>query len=236
MTGSSAASYGFGEGQWVFDKNVASNWDNEMYGHIPSYHHVINLSVDLISRLHGKSARILIYWAATGNQIEAYLERGWNPKNIFGMNYSQPLNFYLRRRFPTCPNRLVHVACRPYKPAIDAPFDVVQMHWSLHFEPLNKRAEVLKCIFDTLTPGGTLLLSEKTEQPDVVEKMYHDYKRSKGVNNEEIRAKKNAIRNVLRTLPSHWYECSLKMTGFVDVCIIHSNLGFVTWTARKPEQ
>ncbi len=235
MPDTSEACYGFEEGAWVFDDKVAENWQNEMDGHIPSYWHVIKLSAEIVERIHGKSARILSFWTATGNQFIPYLERGWDPKNFFGMNYSEPLDLSFRERYPHSQSRQVDIEDRPYNLTIDAPFDVVQMHWSLHFEPLEKRTQVLQQIYDSLNTGGTLLLSDKTAQPAIVESLYHNFKKSQGVSDEEIAAKKKAIVGVLDSLPSHWYENALKDTGFVDICVVHANLGFVTWVARKPE-
>lgn len=226
--------YGFEEGTWVFDDKVVKNWQNEMDGHIPGYWDVINLSADIVERIHGKSARILNYWAATGNQFIPYQDKGWDPENFMGMNYSEAHDQNFRERFPDCPNRQISIEKRPYNPLTDAPFDVVQMHWSLHFEPLDKRGEVLQQIYDSLNEGGTLLLTDKTKQSEVVEGLYHDFKRAQGVSDEEIDAKKKAIIGVLEPLPSHWYEDVLKKTGFVDICVVHAQLGFVTWLARKP--
>lgn len=188
MLDSSKACYGFQEGEWVFDNSVVNNWLGEMEGHIPSYWHVINLSAEIVGRLHDKSARILSFWAATGNQFLSYLERGWKPENLFGLNYSKPLDDSFRAKFPDSQSRQVDIEERPYNPTIDAPFDVVQMHWSLHFEPLDKRTQLLQQIHDALNPGGTLLLTDKTLQSAVVESMYHDFKRSKGVSEEYIEA------------------------------------------------
>lgn len=226
--------YGFEEGSWVFDEKVVKNWQNEMDGHIPGYWDVINLSADIVEHIHGQSARILSYWTATGNQFLPYKAKGWEPVNFVGMNYSEAHHKSFNERFPECPSRLSDIQARPYNPLVDSPFDVVQMHWSLHFEPLDKRFEVLKHIYDSLNAGGTLLLTDKTKQPEVVERLYHDFKRKQGVSDEEIAAKKKAIIGVLDPLPSHWYEDTLKQIGFVDICIVHAQLGFVTWLARKP--
>ena len=64
--------------------------------------------------------------------------------------------------------------------------------------------------------------------------MYHDYKRCQGITEDVIEQKKGAIVGVLEAMPAKWYFGLLEQAGFVDIEILHSNVGFVTWMARKP--
>lgn len=229
--------YGFIEGGWKFDQKMVDNFKSEMKGHIPGWAEVLALCSETVVRIHGNGARILSFWVGCGIQFEDYLQRGWDPEKLFGINYSEPLHNLVLKEFPSVTFRLVPEHTRPYDPSEDGPFDVVQMLWSLHFEhprEPERRAEVLSSVFQSLSPGGIFILSEKTTQTPEMAEAYYEFKRQQGVPEEVIQAKKAALVGVLETLPKEWYETALMETGFTDTCVLHSRLGFVTWLARKP--
>lgn len=236
-----SSDYGFKVGQWEFNSKVTANWEFEMCGHIPDRDMVLDLCADIVSRSFSTSAKILVYWAAQGASFKRYMERGWEISKLKGINYSKPLHDALLTAFPGVTSILVDVKDRPANPCAPllggrCAFEVVHMPWSLHFEAVEDRLRVLQHIFAALLPGGILLLSEKTRQPGMIEEMYHKWKRDQGVPEYVIAAKKQAIVGVLETLPSKWYEDALVQAGFVEVVVVHSKLGFVTWMARKPGQ
>jgi len=214
-----------------------ADFDAEMQVDIPGWSEVIALCTSTVEQMHGQNARILSFWVGMGEQFDAYLKRGWAPDNLFGMNYSESLHDLVQERIPSVKFALVWEGSRPYDPRDDGPFDVVQMLWSLHFEhpqQPERRVEVLCNVFESLSAGGTLLLTEKTTQtPEIVEE-YHDFKRRQGVSEKTIEAKSRALVGVLETLPKEWYTKALADVGFIDVSIIHEKLCFVTWLARKP--
>jgi len=236
--GDEARGYGFGVGGWKFDNKVAANFLNEMRQHIPGWAEVVELCPHLVKKFYGTDARILSFWVGYGVQFDAYLKQGWSPQKLFGINYSQPLFDIMLNRLPDVTCRFIPESTRPYDPREDGPFDVVQMLWSLHFEyPKHpeKRKEVMRNVFASLSAGGVLLLAEKTTQSPETEEQYYDFKRSQGVSEETIQEKKASLVGVLETLPKEWYSATLQEVGFVDITIAHEYLGFVTWWARKPK-
>ena len=67
----------------------------------------------------------------------------------------------------------------------------------------------------------------------MVKHMYWDFKRRRGVSEEEIAAKANKIQGVLCNVSVSWYEEVLQSAGFASVCIAWARYGFVTFIARK---
>ena len=236
----SASDYGFKQsGSWTFhDKNVADNFDNEVHGHVAGYGVVIRLCAELSLRIHGPQKRVLSYWCGIGNQFEQYLKRGWSPEMIEGMNYSAPLRDRCVERFPEIRCHLgvdKEGAWNPLEAGGPGYYATIQMLWALHFEgAAEKRLALLHKCYEALEPGGLMLLADKTRQPDVLEGLYHDYKRSQGVPEGVIQIKKTAIQGVLVPFPTSWYEEALSGVGFVEIAIVHATCGFVTWMARKP--
>ena len=63
--------------------------------------------------------------------------------------------------------------------------------------------------------------------------MYHDYKRAKGVSEEEIKQKQESIKNVMFIVDIEYYFSILKFTGFSKVHIIDSYWCFTTFVCIK---
>lgn len=105
---------------------------------------------------------------------------------------------------------------------------VVALNFTLQFIPQEQREDVLKRIFNSLKPGGVLLLSEKIKgenelTDNLLIDLHHDFKRHNGYSELEISQKRTAIENVMRpnTLSTHlerlntigfsqtqvWYQC-----------------------------
>jgi SAM-dependent methyltransferase len=240
-----SSDYGFKQAEWKFDGNVAGNWNNELNGHIPAYRGVISMIAEITLRLFGTDARVLSMWCSNGNQFAEYVRRGWSTEKLFGMNYSLPLNELCKERFPNIHVFIGDESLRQKNPpqigfdpmdatALGGKFDTIQWVWAMHFEPIETREYGIQRCFDALKPGGLFCLAEKTRQPLVLEGLYHDFKRAQGVEEHVIQAKKKAIKGVLDTQTSIWYESALQKAGFVDIAVIHAQVGFVTWMARKP--
>ena len=77
------------------------------------------------------------------------------------------------------------------------------------------------------------MLTEKISQSALTESLYHDFKRSNGVSEEEIIEKKQRLQGVLVTYPLSWYMDTLNTLGFHQVDVINANNGFVTFLAQS---
>ena len=85
-----------------------------------------------------------------------------------------------------------------------------------------------------MTPGGTLILSDKISSSELTHDLYYDYKRANGVTEVEIEKKRQQINGVLTTYSFSWYMNALTDLGFEGIEIINANAAFVTFMARKP--
>ena len=83
-----------------------------------------------------------------------------------------------------------------------APSGMIILNFTLQFLPPADRDALLKRLYDTLEPGGVLILSEKTVYADERDnawrvERYHDFKRANGYSDMEISQKRTALENVL---------------------------------------
>ncbi|MGB0849360.1 MAG: class I SAM-dependent methyltransferase [Thiolinea sp.] len=210
-------------GEWKFDAQVAEVFDGIARREIPDYLRVIDLCVRLIAKDKHTQPKIIDVGSATGETLRQLHQAGY--RNLYGVEASADM---IARSFNQA--TLIHSGQFPES---HGPFDYVLNNWTLHFirDPLT----YLKAIWRSMTPGGTLILSDKVASSARVHDLYHDYKRNHGVTDEEIEKKRRQIEGVLITYPLSWYLNALNNTGFEQIEIINANTAFVTFMAIKPE-
>jgi tRNA (cmo5U34)-methyltransferase len=115
---------------------------------------------------------------------------------------------------------------------------VIVMNFTLQFIEPKLRDGLMKKLFDTLIPGGVLILSEKIklahpQMDSAIIEMHHDFKRENGYSDLEISQKRTALENVM--IPDEYsvHENRLKNAGFAGVCIWYQQFNFVSFFAIK---
>ena len=93
------------------------------------------------------------------------------------------------------------------------------MSLTLQFLRPTAREQVMRTVFDGLTPQGGLILVEKVLAPETLVnrlfvKYYHDLKRRNGYSELEIAQKREALENVLVPYRMDENEALLRATGF----------------------
>ncbi len=105
---------------------------------------------------------------------------------------------------------------------------VIIMNFTLQFIPTEERQDIIQQLFNALTPGGVLIISEKVDHAhnltnELLIDMHHEFKRRNGYSELEISQKRSALENVMRidTFDIHqqrfanagfehaemWYKC-----------------------------
>lgn len=207
---------------WVFDQKVADAFDQIAEKNIPDYRRVIELCVHVISELKIPNPRIIDVGCATGNTLKRLNGAGF--RNLVGVDSSRPMLDKIKN------NRaeLIHSDTFPKQAG---PYDVVLANWTLHF--IEEREAYLQAIADSLTDHGILFLTEKTQSSMLVQNLYKDFKRKKGLSDQEIESKEQQLKGVLVSYSVNWYLDTLHKLGFSQVGIVNSRYGFVSFLAQR---
>ena len=118
------------------------------------------------------------------------------------------------------------------------PCDMVILNLTLQFLPAADRVAILEKVYNALSEGGILVLTEKThafdEQYDawLVER-YYDFKRANGYSEMEISGKRNALENVLITDTLDQHHQRLSQVGFARHLTWFQFLNFVSIVGFK---
>jgi SAM-dependent methyltransferase len=205
---------------WKFDESVAERFQTEAKTQIPDYDRVIDLSIQLTNEIyHTKHLHIIDVGSALGHTVKKFIDAGY--MNVVGVDNSPAM--ISNSLFPKS------TICSDTFP--EGEWDVVIANWTLHF--IKERGLYLKSIYDNMTNGGMLIITDKMEHSSYLEKLYHAWKRSNGVTDETISNKKRALLGVLDTKPMMWYMNTLTEIGFTDIDIINTSMMFTTIYARK---
>lgn len=115
---------------------------------------------------------------------------------------------------------------------------VVVLNFTLQFIPHTQRLALVKKIYDSLTTGGVLIVSDKfaytnTEHQKILTELHLDFKQKQGYSALEISQKRTALENILvaDTLDAH--QERLTQAGFKQVLPWHQVLNFGSLLAIK---
>jgi tRNA (cmo5U34)-methyltransferase len=116
-------------------------------------------------------------------------------------------------------------------PIDDGPYHAIFCNWTLHF--IQDKISYLKSMYQGLMPGGFMILSDKTCNSGIDLKLYHNFKRSQGVSEDEITNKAASVKDIMFINEPNWYLEQLKLIGFDQVSIINAAPCFTTFLAIK---
>ena len=204
---------------WVFDDTVAVRFQEEAVANIPSYNHVIDWCLDFANKNINKTDRVIDVGSALGFTIDKFINAGYT--NVAGVDNSTAMIAHGLHS-----SLVINSNTFP----IDE-YKLVLANWTLHF--VKDKAQYLQDIYDSLTPGGYLILSDKTTQSELVKNLYYDFKRQQGLSEEYIKEKEQKLVGVMHSVSAEWYLKQLRLTGFATSDIINSDRGFVTFLCVK---
>lgn len=208
---------------WKFDAKIAQNWFWHARRHIPNYEQVIQQCVDFARYKCKPDSKIIDVGCSTGETLQQLKENGFT--NLYGVDSSPDM-------ISACnPEHNFTLATSDKFPKEFGSFDLVMMNWTLHF--VKDKESYLKEIYDSLNDNGTLILSEKISLDPYTIAQYHNYKRSRGASEEEIKSKEQSVKDIMFIDNIEWYQETLKNLGFININIINSYWGFCTFACTK---
>ena len=115
---------------------------------------------------------------------------------------------------------------------------VVVMNFTMQFIEPEQRAQLVKKIYDSLLPGGILIVSEKLRWEDssindAINNLHLDFKRANGYSELEISQKRSAIENVMKIDTEQMHLERLNNAGFKQSSIWFQCFNFASFLAIK---
>lgn len=222
-----------------FNAAVAEVFDDMVLRSIPLYREVLSATLQWTDRFYIPGTRVVDVGCSTGTTLIHLAQCRPTIAELIGIDTSSPMVEEAQKK--ACASsgfeRLqFHVA-----DALDFDFansSVVIVNYTLQFIPVAQRKRLLQNIWEGLSPGGLLILSDKVssscaEFQETVTRIYEHFKFSNGYSKTEIARKKEALENVLVPMSLADEERLILSAGFSHVEPVMKWHNFVTLMARK---
>ena len=223
-----------------FNQQVVDVFDDMISRSVPLYQEAQLATIKLANMFYQPNSTIYDLGCSTGTTLFGLCEAINDPGlKLVGVDYSKAM---LKR----CLENLTQAG---YKDKVeldcvditDCKFEkssVVIANYTLQFIPPQKRLSVLSDIYNSLLPGGVVLISEKVKHEhakvqEALTELHHDFKRAHGYSELEIAQKRDAIENVLIPLTSEQNFQLLQDAGFEHVVQYLKWYNFVSIIAVK---
>ena len=211
------------EKSWKFNGAVADRFQQEATQHIPDYNRVIDMCIDIANKSIRPElkaeAPIVDFGSALGFTVDAFINNGF--KNTYGLDNSPDMVAKSLH-----PDRITLGDRLP-----DRMYNMIMINWTLHF--IIDKFSYLQDFYNKLSPGGTLILSDKTTQTIATKELYYQFKLDNGVDPDYIKEKEKALIRIMNSMPVDWYVDQLRKAGFPRIEIINARYGFVTFMCKK---
>lgn len=228
------------EGKWEFGAEVTDVFDDMLKRSIPQYAVMRKAVFDLAQHYVQPGLQILDIGCSRGEALAPFVEKYGNWSKYLGLEISEPMVAAARRRFEGVLDasllEIRHHDLRTGLPRTKA--TLVLSVLTLMFVPMEHRQKVMAEIYETLVPGGALILVEKllggtAEIDAAMVEIYYDMKRAEGYTEEQILRKKLSLEGVLVPMTAAWNEDLLERTGFKKVDCFWRWMNFGAWVAIK---
>ncbi len=220
-----------------FNQKVAAVFDDMVARSIPFYQEIHRLIVDLTHRYYRGRGKVYDLGCSTGTTIEL-LEKSFGEKAIsfVGVDTSAPMLELAKEKCSQV--RAVEFLLEDMIRVDFKDAEIVIFNYTLQFLKVDKRAELLKKIYNALPSGGCLILSEKIKSPSkkmesCITDLYYDFKRRNGYSELEISQKREALENVLVPLTPKEQLTMLEEVGFREPEMLFRWYNFASYLALK---
>lgn len=226
-------------GSWVFDAEVAENFDEMLERSIPDYRTMRQVVTDTGSAFVQPGSQIVDLGASRGEALRPFVERFGAQNRYVGVEISQPMREAFTQNYATMPDGFVRVLDTDLRydyPFVDASLTLAVL--TMIFVPINYRSRIVADVYRHTRPGGAFIMVEKTighypRTDQLLVECYHDLKQRNGYSREEIDNKAKALEGVQVPLTEETNIALLRNAGFDEVEPIWRCLNFAGWIAIK---
>jgi tRNA (cmo5U34)-methyltransferase len=228
-------------GDFVFDENVASVFEDMINRSVPGYSTIIAMIGVLAEKYCQEQSRIYDLGCSLGGATLAAVDRvECQDFSTIAIDNSAAMIDRLQIKLRNLPRFASKIECRceDLCGSEIANASVVILNFTLQFIPLAERVPLLRKIYAGMKPGGVLIISEKIIFPDeklnqLFIEMYHSFKENRGYSKLEISQKRTALEKVLLPETLDLHRDRLQKIGFQSVDVWFQCFNFASMVAFK---
>jgi len=228
------------QGKWQFDAEVTDVFEEMLRRSIPQYDVMRKAVFEIATRFAKEKTAIVDLGCSRGDALDPLISKYGAYNRFVGVEVSQPMLDAARKRFQG------YIDCgvvsiremdlrRQFPPERAS---VILSVLTLQFTPIEYRLKIVREAFNSLIPGGALILVEKVlgasaDLDAMLVDLYYGMKRDNGYSQEEIDRKRLSLEGVLVPVTAAWNEQLLHQCGFSEVDCFWRYLNFAGWVAVK---
>jgi len=228
-------------GKWEFDQEVTDCFEEMLERSIPAYADMRDLVTRIGKRYVKRKTAIVDLGCSTGEAINPFI-KAFGALNQYKLyDVSQPMLEKARERYKGWMKEgLLDVQELDIRNGLPKNIyaSLILSVLTLQFTPIEYRQKIISSIYDSLEPGGALILVEKVlgtnyALDSMLVDEYYKIKAENSYTQEQILAKRKSLEGVLVPITAKWNEDMLKDSGFSSVDCFWRYLNFAGWIAIK---
>lgn len=226
------------QANWKFDKGIAEIFDSHVRKSVPLYDNFHNTIGDLSEWFIEENTNVYDIGTSTGEGLSNLICHHKNRVvNYIGIDNSVDMLEKAKENLRGYNVTLINGDITNSDIEIyNASF--ITSILTLQFIPQRKRKQVIEQAYKGLNKGGALVIVEKVignnaRFDEMFIELYHDFKLSNGLSEEEVFAKARAIRGIMSPNTVQENISILEEVGFNDVDIFFKWCNFVGFIAIK---
>ena len=229
------------DGKWEFNQEVTDCFCEMLERSIPAYADMRELVKRIGKRFVKRKTTIVDLGCSTGEAVQPFIS-AFGCQNQYKLyDVSEPMLEACREKFKGWINEgFLTVESFDIRNGLPPMLvtSIVLSVLTLQFTPIEYRQKIIQSVYDSLEPGGALILVEKVLGNDFTldSMMVDEYYRIKAENaytQEQISAKRKSLEGVLVPITAHWNEQMLRDAGFRHIDCFWRYLNFAGWVAIK---
>ncbi len=223
-----------------FSKKVADVFDDMLARSVPFYGESLKQQARMTRRYYKPGSRIYDLGCSHGN-LGILVQDVFKdtPFSMTGVDNSLPMIEKYKNRLDDIEAKdSIQLVCCGMEDIIIKNASVVLINLTLQFLSPEKRDGLIRSIYNGLSQGGVLLLTEKTLHPDpelsdLELEFYCQFKRENGYSDLEISQKRDALEKVLIPESVNTHEKRIISSGFSQVNVWLKWFNFTSMLAIK---
>lgn len=225
-------------GRWEFDQEVTDAFDDMLRRSIPQYD-VMRESVFAFGRAFVRPGHAVVDLGCSRGEAMAPFVTAFSATSRFvGVETSEPMRQAAEARFASFGDRvrILGLDLRAGYPQDKA--SLVLAVLTLQFVPLEHRLRVVRDAFESLCPGGAMIVVEKVLGESAAldalfVRLHHETKVRNGYGADDVARKRASLEGVLVPVTARWNVEMLRGAGFREVDCFWRWANFAAWIAIK---
>lgn len=225
---------------FAFDENVARVFKDMINRSVPGYQTVLGMLGVFAKHYIQPDSAVYDLGCSLGASTIVLRQNTLHPTSrIVAVDNAPAMVERCRENLARSPSAITtKVICGDIRDISFEPCSLVSLNFTLQFLPIADRLTLLTQLYNTLQPGGALVIAEKIAMPNASEQawstdLHHAFKKANGYSDLEVAQKRNALENVLIPETAIDHHQRLSAAGFQEIHCWFQCLNFSAFIAIK---